>query len=352
MGAPIDMRDRFGMGKISWGIVATVAEPAPLVQSFVAHHLHMGAAEVHIFLDDPDDPVADMLRAVSRCIVTRCDRDWWVRCGISRRPGLHTRRQHVNATAANAMSGADFLLHCDADEFLRPDSDIAGDLFQLPESRPWLKIPNLERGFLAGQPIETIFDGVFKRFAGRDGDNAGKANDLATFGFTGHAAGKAMTRCGQGLKIGIHAPRIGKIRDRNIPPHRIAKKSELVHFDGLTPLHWAAKLLRYAAQGPEQMGKLVGEKRTRQVIEVLRCIDDRPRLRRLYDQMNALAPHEIAAMEASNLVVQDPIDMHPALETFFPDKAVDISATAFDASLEPKIARWLRQARKHPEFQI
>ena len=49
------------MTKPRWGIVMTVREPAQLVLANVHYHLGQGAAEIHVFLDDPVDPVGELL---------------------------------------------------------------------------------------------------------------------------------------------------------------------------------------------------------------------------------------------------------------------------------------------------
>ena len=48
----------------SWGVVAMVDEPAPLVAAFVGHHLGLGAAEVHVCLDRPNPAAQDLLAGV------------------------------------------------------------------------------------------------------------------------------------------------------------------------------------------------------------------------------------------------------------------------------------------------
>jgi len=109
---------------LQWAVVATIAEPAPLTLAFVAHHLRLGASEVHIYLDEPKDPVGEILETVAGVRVVRCHRDHWRRLGV-RRPKRQNNRQSFNATDARSVSGVPFLLSCDADEFLHPKADVA-----------------------------------------------------------------------------------------------------------------------------------------------------------------------------------------------------------------------------------
>ncbi len=106
-----------------------------------------------------------------------------------------------------------------------------------------------------------------------------------------------------------------------------------------------------AALGPEHMEKLWGGFRVEQTHMVLAAIDNRARLRALYDDLNALRPEDVDQMAAEGLVVQDRFDPSLALSAIFPDQTIDISAAVFDSALEPKLEHWLHQARQYPAFQ-
>ena len=45
----------------SWAVVATVSEPAALLTAFAAHHLDLGAAAVHLYLDTPNPELRGMI---------------------------------------------------------------------------------------------------------------------------------------------------------------------------------------------------------------------------------------------------------------------------------------------------
>lgn len=330
---------------IRWGIVATVAEPAPLVMAFVAHHLALGASEIHIYLDDPFDPVGEVLDWLPPVHVTRCDRHYW-KSAAPRRPRRHNNRQSVNATHAQSRCGVEFLLSCDADEFLRPGSDVAAQLSEVPDWTTWMKVFNLERALVRGARQATIFDGVFKvHYQGRE-DTALRRSDLAPMGFTGHAAGKPFVRTKIGMNIGIHVPRHGHIKDRVVPPHYPADQIELAHFDGLTPLHWAAKFIRQAAMAPERLDQLPPF-RIAQWRRIFACIDDPEALRALFDRLNGYSGPEIEALEDAGYIIHDAFDPAPAIASVFPAHDVDLSPETFDALLRPRIVAWRKIARKN-----
>ncbi|MBF9043410.1 hypothetical protein HKCCE4037_08735 [Rhodobacterales bacterium HKCCE4037] len=332
-------------GKHQWGVVATVAEPAPLVMAFVAHHLSLGAAEIHIYLDAPDDPAGEVLDWLPPVRVTRCDKAYW-QAVAPRRPRRHNNRQSINATHAQSVCKVDFLLSCDADEFLRPMSDVQAQIAEIPDWATWAKVFNLERAMIRGVPQRTIFDGAFKvHYQGRD-DTPLRRSELAPMGFTGHAAGKPLVRTKIGMNIGIHVPRHGHIKDRIVPPHYPADQIELVHFDGLTPLHWAGKFIRQAAKTPDRLEQLPPF-RIAQWKRIAACLHDDAALRALYDEVNGYDAAELEALEDDGYVVQETFDPSAALASVFPGQTVDLSPKAFDALLRPRVDQWLRTARKN-----
>ncbi len=332
-------------GTPRWGIVATVAEPAPLVLAFVAHHLTLGASEIHIYLDEPNDPVGDALEWLPPVRVTRCDKSYW-QAVAPRRPRRHNNRQSINATHAQSVCNLDYLLSCDADEFLRPSSRVDDQIAEIPEWATWTKVFNLERTMVRGAPQQSIFDGAFKvHYQGRE-DTQLRTSDLMPIGFTGHAAGKPMVRTKIGMNIGIHVPRYGHIKDRVVPPHYPADQIELIHFDGLTPLHWAGKFIRQAAKTPDRLEQLPPF-RIAQWRKIAASLHDDQALRTLYDEVNAYDEGELTRLEDEGYVVREVFDPTKALESVFPGQHVDLTPEAFDAALRPRIDQWLRTARKH-----
>lgn len=330
---------------IPWGIVATVSEPAPLVMAFVAHHLMLGASEVHIYLDNPDDPVGDILDWLPPVHVTRCTKDYWLEL-VGWRPKQHVNRQTANATRTRAACGVPFLLSCDADEYLAPSSDMWAQLNAMPEDQSWMKVFNLERALIRGQAQRDIFDGVFKVHMPLQADTPLRTSDMAPMGFTGHAAGKPFVRTEIALNIGIHVPRFGHIKERRVPTHFPARHIQLLHFDGLTPLHWAGKFLRQAAFTPDRLKRLP-DNRIAQCREIFAKIEDRAALRALYDQVNGYDLDQVTALEASGHIVQETFDLPTALTAVFPGQDVGLSPEAFDTLLRPSIRKWLKIARRN-----
>lgn len=112
---------------VSWALVATVKAPAPQILAFVAHHLSLGAAEITLHFDDPEDPAFATIAALPRVTAIRCTDAYW-----QSQSGRHTRhqnRQARNARVVQKHCRHDWLGHLDVDEFLlptRPLADILG----------------------------------------------------------------------------------------------------------------------------------------------------------------------------------------------------------------------------------
>jgi hypothetical protein len=309
----------------SWAVVATVDEPPALVQAFVAWHLSLGASEVILCFDRADDPAADLLSDVPKVTVVRCDAAHWARLG-KRRPDKHQIRQVRNATDVYRRVTSDWLLHCDADEFLSPARPVAECLAQV---YPWIDcavVPVMERVFVAGGAAADVFGGMFRRpFSGKSEaarDILGAGYDLTQRGLTGHAIGKAFTRVGRDLEVSIHRARAD---DADVRTETL-QGLNLLQFDGLTRLHWVYKLLRKADAFAHHGGMVPSPHRQRQIDAVLA---DPAAAFELHDRLKVVASEELAQQNVLADVAFDPAAMIGA--------KVDLSSEAFDA--------WLRKEK-------
>ena len=139
----------------SWGIVATVKAASEDILNFAAHHIELGADEVNIYLDEPNQ-AAEALDAHPKVKLTLCDAKYWKMRRPKeehQRPPMHQGRQFANAKWAYMHTKVDWLIHIDIDEFLWPETPVAQQLAALPDSalcariRPWeaLADPDGER---------------------------------------------------------------------------------------------------------------------------------------------------------------------------------------------------------------
>ncbi|KAA8610010.1 glycosyltransferase family 2 protein [Salipiger aestuarii] len=242
----------------SWSVVATVAEPPELLWAFAAHYLGLGAEEVHLFIDDPAQPGLEPLRALPGVRLTICDEAHWQAVNRGTRPPAQEMRQIRNANTAYRACRSDWLLHCDADEYLWADRPVAEILGEIPADTLQVRPHMAERAFDATRPQAHLFDGLFKTPLPKKPKVIeavyGPLAGFTTAGLLGHLVGKSFTRAGRDdLRIKIHmaVPKAQAEETRlraagKLAPGPRLKGCRLVHFDGLTPLHWKLKLLRYA----------------------------------------------------------------------------------------------------------
>lgn len=239
-----------------WSVCSTVAEPPELLCAFAAHYLKMGAQEVHLFLDDPNQPGIEMLEAIKGVRLTLCTDAYWQKVA-GKRPDGQVMRQLRNANRGYAQCPTEWFLFCDADEFFVSNKPVIELLQALPVSVLHCRTAMAERVFRSETPQAHLFDGVFRLpLKGRPRvlrAAYGDLVDLTTFGLTGHLLGKSFVRAGRSdLRIRIHFPvpadqaEEARLRAQDaLTPGPILEGGWLVHFDGMTSLHWMLKLLRF-----------------------------------------------------------------------------------------------------------
>lgn len=241
---------------VSWGVVAMADEPAALLAAWAGYHLDLGAAEVHLCLDRPNPAVQDLLAGVPGVQLHLDGADGWAFQGVGQRPRGQNARQKYHASRILAQTRADWLLHCDTDEFLFPTpvgESVPGILSRVPEDMTSVQVAVAERVQVHGRPTTDIFSGVFRLPWPRFADEGYQVYDALTLellqrGLCGHSMGKAMVRAGRGLFIGVHhglRSFDGTVRDAAVAQ---GTGLRVLHFDGLTRLHYLLKMLRYGAK--------------------------------------------------------------------------------------------------------
>jgi len=316
-----------------WGVVMTVCEPAALVQTNVMWHLVTGAAAVHVFVDDPTDPAIQALRTLERCHVQVCDGAYWAAQRPNKgRPPSQMRRQTINANVAQRTCGLDWLFHIDADEFIWQDGDLTAELTAHAEPQVELNLQVLERLFPeTGQ--RGLFDGAFRATSDLDdatriaafGDQAG----MMKRGQYSHGAGKSGVRVGAGLRLGVHNATIRDGDRWRRAPNAVSTTARLLHFDGLTPLHWLAKFLRYRLTDTDVQAAILQPHRQTQIDWMLQRCETRADGEAAHHTLFALTPDRRARLEQFDLLREVPFD--PA--TVIGPNAPDLSPAAFDAGL-------------------
>jgi hypothetical protein len=331
-------RDGSSSMKPTWAVVATLDEPAALVASFAAHHLAQGAATVHLFLDQPDAEAQAMLADLPGCEVTVCDASYWAASAHGKRPALHTSRQVKNARQVYARCGADWLLHCDGDEFLRDGVMLRAELARAPAKAMYMRLLVAERAYPRGAVGAQIFSGVFRHelpdYPHHGPEVYGEMQAYFHYGLTGHRAGKALVRVGAGMQMGLHAP-LGK------PAHKAIQSTRLLHFDGLTRLHFTLKLLRRAHEPPSHASNRHGAARSTQFLSMCEAMAAPEMRTALVAVLKELEPDQIRQLRRLGALDETGFDPRPVLAAA--GLAPDLSEAAFDASLRQRYAGFLQK---------
>lgn len=326
-------------GAPTWGIVAMVDEPPQLVKAFVAHHLDAGACALHLFLDRDNPDLRAALAPLPEVHLTVADSAFWQAINGGHRPAHIMRRQARITEVAYARAGVDWLLHCDADEFLADGPGFARLLARQAPDVKALQLRMLERAYPSGAPREGLFDGVFRRAAPlfKDWGEAtyGRYAKFMSDGLTGHTLGKGVARTGGTLRLGVHSVHWAKggiVGALQMP-------DMLLHFDGLTPRHFLMKLLARA----EEKGNLdnsarIGTHRSKQVRFVHRERAAPAALRKFAAGMLDLTLAQIEVLRQYE-GLEDTIQFNPAESMARYGLSDDLTARGFEDAM----------AAKHPD---
>lgn len=193
----------------SWGIVCTTNAPLLEVGRFVAHHLDLGCARIHLFLDAPDPDVTALLGQHPQVHLTVCDDRYWTSLGKDR-PDEHQLRQSFNATRAlrAAQGDVDWLGHIDVDEFILSDGPFEALLQGVGDDQAGVRLLPAEA---LSAPTPGYLPTHFKKRVTGAGAMQALNDAYPTFGsylrggFLSHVAGKVFVRTGlEATRLKIH----------------------------------------------------------------------------------------------------------------------------------------------------
>jgi hypothetical protein len=259
--------------------------------------------------------------------VTPCTPRFWRQVAGGPRPPVQWLRQVAILRRLWQEAPEDFLLHVDADEFLHYPGDLAARLAALPREIDALLVPVAERAYLEGPDPATVFGGLFCRPAppALSAPVAAIHGEAARFldsGVTGYPSGKSFFRTRGRLRPDIHAPEgdwTGALEH--------APEGAILHFEGLTPIHWVDKRRRKLAQEPDWQNNPMPGRRAQ--FQALAGLDAAGALA-LHDRLKVLSLAQVAALDALGLILRLPFDPRPAIARRWPGPAPDVSLAAFD----------------------
>lgn len=304
---------------IRWGTVTLTNAPLHRIAAFAAHHLDLGAAAVHLYLDRPDPEAAAALSQNPAVHVTTCDAEWWAGQKKSRMRA-HQMRQSWVATQCYKITALHWLAHVDVDEFLLPRRPLPEILAAVPDDMAALLIPPVE--LLAEAPGH---DGParFKTTPRMAGHDKLLLDQLyPTFGmhlrggYVSHLEGKLITRTGiAGLRLGLHglihngAPVENRARagaDDVLLGHAHAPDWETFR------AHLAFRMTRGSYRKADD-----GRFRLRDMLDYLSQTEGDAGLRGFFDEVCTARPDLVAALDRHGMLVTWPMDSDAAIARHF-----------------------------------
>ncbi|MBL9073818.1 glycosyltransferase family 2 protein [Tabrizicola sp.] len=227
----------------TWSLVATVKAPEEKLLAFAAYHLSLGAEHLWLFLDDPDQPVPELLARHPRVTVTRCDEAHWTRVG-KKRPPAHQNRQAQNARYAyRKQATSDWIVHIDVDEFILAPRPIAAILDDTPPETIVMKLEPFEAMHDPLLPDDIFTSREFRgalrhEYWPRRRAALGPYRKVIRDGMLSHSVGKVIYRTGiPGLLPRLHTVMVDKEFVRTPDWH---PEMQLLHFHAQDKPAWLA----------------------------------------------------------------------------------------------------------------
>lgn len=341
----------------TWTVTATVAEPVELLAAFACHHLKMGASEVRLYLDKPIGQAKRELRRIPGVVVIPCNKNYWASEWNIEAPERLMLRQRRNALHAYRETKADWLANIDADEFLFSREAIDQVLAEVPDDDDFVIMPNVERVFRRND-MSTIFSGLFRvRSPHRQRRNNiifGDVNTYTRSGFSGYVIGKSFLRTGRRMVPGLHRP---FRRDGDDGLSSDLKSSEIAmpmvcHFDGLTPLHWIAKLLRYHEMGTYSGKMRQDPARVAQIEYVMKNLGSVAAVQELHDLVKTIDAETEKRLTEMGLLIDPGLDPSNDVADLAPWLSFDYDVQKFDRSLRASRPTLAEQLVDYDRYRV
>lgn len=310
----------------TWGIVSTIRAPLAEVLNFAAWHLELGAHRLFLYLDTPDDPAYDILKAHPRIRPVITDDDYWAQRGQGR-PQKHQVRQVRNATRTyRRRADVDWLAHIDVDEFLVPQGDIAATLAALPSVCQVARIRPME----ALAPVGPASDSWhFKALILDRQERRRLAKQVwPTYGaylnggFLSHVAGKILVRTGlPEAEFRIH----NVVTQGHENPGQVECDAiTLAHLHARSWDDWQAHFRfrhargSYRADLPPDRPRDQGGLNLHDLFDMIAADGGEPALRDFFDEVCAATPEHLDRLTRAGMLRQAELPLATVREKHFP----------------------------------
>lgn len=221
-------------------VAAIVRESEAVLRRFIDWYLGQGARRIVLFLDNPEDPLLPMLRAMPGVDPVPCTPAFWAGLGLT--PEVRfPRRQNAAVTSAYRALESGWLLNVDADELMRFEGrTLAQAVEGFPEVRS-VRVAPAEQVHLPGggaafrvaidrKAVDRVYLDQTRLLRRR-------------MGLVGHTEGKSFHRAGDpGLSLRQHWAVTAS--GEEVPAHMLgpADGAHLLHLAAPDFPAWRAKL--------------------------------------------------------------------------------------------------------------
>jgi hypothetical protein len=307
----------------SWGVYSQLKAPVEQVEAFVVYHLRMGAEQLFLFFDDPEDPAIAHVENKERVTVIRCDQAYWA--GVPEVEKAQViQRQAFNSVAALRLAherALQWLVFIDVDELLYASRPISSMFAEVPHHIDTVVFVPLEAVPESIDPSCPFSSGWFRsvpcsvrrrRIVLMVAVLLGcKRSFVGQRYFRGHNQGKSAVRLSANpLCMRAHRPRFS---GRWCQAHSF-DDARVLHFESNGFLAWKSKMERWLATDWMEQGR--GRRLQDQLLPFSR-IQQQPldqqdaSLRELYKSIYFIDPWRRVLLRALRLLKR--VDLDPTL---------------------------------------
>ncbi|MEQ3711716.1 MAG: hypothetical protein ABNH38_17500 [Tateyamaria sp.] len=134
-----------------------------------------------------------------------------------------------------------------------------------------------------------------------------------------HGAGKGGVRTSDPLRLGVHNATEWRGDKWRRAARHVSTSAQLLHFDGLTPVHWLVKVWRYRRNPKDVQKVILQAHRAAQMDWMSACGASIEGAEAAHETLFALTPDRRAQPEAFDLLRHVPFDPFSVLGADAPD---------------------------------
>ncbi len=305
--------------KLRWGTVSTIRAPLHEIARFAAWHLDLGAARMHIFLDQPAPETKAFFAPFPQVVVFDCTPEYWAGKPDKART-THQLRQIANASHCYHGSDLDWLAHIDVDEFLLPVRPIAHLLAEVPKDAALARLQPAE---MLAQPNPWSGPTHFKLTRREAGHSQSilhriypEFGEFLSQGFISYSVNKIFARVGlPRIRFGIHALlRNGAVVDNGY----VLPDANIGHAHAPS---WEMFQRKY--QFRMEFGSYRKKKQDTMeladIFDLMRAEEGEQGIRRFFDELSQATPELLSRLRAHDMLLTRTLDLDEKVARWFGD---------------------------------